>query len=85
MNRGGGATPFESVELGTAQQHLGITLYDVWFGYIAVGGDASLRVVRAWLAGTAEPGDRDHDLMAQALNDRFLDEGLNHPVAYSTP
>ncbi|MDQ3980515.1 MAG: hypothetical protein M3314_13330 [Actinomycetota bacterium] len=60
-----------------------MTLYDVWFAYIAVGGDASLRTVQGWLTGAAEPADRDHDFMAQAFNDRFTDEGLNHPVAYS--
>jgi hypothetical protein len=69
--------------LGAAQAHLGLTLYDVWYGYVAVGGNASLRVVQGWLTGAAEPDDYQHDLMAQAFNDRFLDEGLNHPVAYS--
>ncbi len=69
--------------LRAAQEHLGITLYNVWFGYVAVGGNESLRQVQAWLRGVAEPGDRDHDLMAQAFNDRFVDQGLDHPVAYA--
>jgi hypothetical protein len=68
--------------LRAAQEHLGITLYEVWFGYIGVGGDAPLRLVQAWLMGVAEPGDRDHDLMAQAFNDRFVERGMDHPVAY---
>ena len=69
--------------LHAAQQRLGITLYEVWFGYIAVGGDAPLREVQAWLAEVVEPGDHDHDLMAQAFNDRFVDKGMDHPVAYA--
>lgn len=69
--------------LRAAQEHLGISLHDVWLGYVSVGGDAPLRVVQGWLSGTAEPGDHDHDLMAQALNDRFIDKGLNHAVAYT--
>jgi hypothetical protein len=68
--------------LRAAQEDLGITLYEVWVGYIGVGGDAPLLEVRAWLAGAVEPGDHDHDLMAQSFNDRFTDRGLNHPVAY---
>ena len=69
--------------LRAAQEHLGLTLYEVWFGYIGVGGDAPLREVQAWLMGAVEPGDHDHDLMAQAFNDRFVDQGLDHPVAYA--
>jgi hypothetical protein len=69
--------------LRAAQQHLGITLNDVWLGYVSVGGDAPLRVVRDWLTGVTEPDDHDHDLMAQAFNDRFVDRGLDHPVAYA--
>lgn len=69
--------------LRAAQEHLGVGLYDVWFGYIAVGGDASLRQVQWWLMGAAEPDDHDHDLLAQALNDRYVERGLNHPVAYA--
>ncbi len=69
--------------LRAAQDELRITLEDVWLGYVAVGGDASLGDVEAWLAGTTEPGDHDHDLMAQAFNDRFLEAGMNHPVAYA--
>ena len=68
--------------LRAAQQHLGITVQDVWLGYISVGGDAPLRVVEEWLTDVSEPGDHDHDLMAQAFNDRFVDKGMNHPVAY---
>ncbi len=69
--------------LRAGQDHLGLSLHDVWLGYISVGGNAPLREVQGWLTGLAEPGDDDHDLMAQALNDRFVDQGLNHPVAYT--
>ncbi len=69
--------------LRAAQDHLQLTLYDIWFGYVGVGGNASLQQVQNWLTGVAEPGDRDHDLMAQAFNDCFVDQGMNHPVAYA--
>ena len=69
--------------LRAAQEHLGLTLVEVWMAYISVGGDAPLRVVEAWLAGWSEPDDHDHDLMAQSLNDRFTDRGLDHPVPYA--
>jgi hypothetical protein len=69
--------------LRAAQEHLGITLYEVWFAYVEVGGNASLRIVQGWLLGVGEPDDHQHDLMAQAFNDRFIDQGMNHPVAYA--
>ena len=59
-----------------------MTPQEVWLGYVGVGGDRTLAVVRTWLTGAAEIPDRDYDFLAQALNDRFTDRGVNHPVAY---
>jgi hypothetical protein len=67
-----------------AQGQLGLTDTDVWLAYLGVGGNASRRQVRTWFTGAVEPGDHDHDLIAQVFNDRFLEEGMNHPVAYAT-
>ena len=39
--------------------------------------------VEAFLFGTLMPTAHDHDLLAQALNDRFVELGGNHPVPYS--
>jgi hypothetical protein len=60
-----------------------MTLQEVWLAYVAVGGDAPIHTLGPWLAGTAEIPDRDYDFIAQGLNDRFVDRGLNYPVAYS--
>ena len=32
--------------------------------------------------GALEPSAHDHDLIAHALNERFVELGGNHPVAY---
>ena len=39
--------------------------------------------VEAFLFGILVPSAHDHDLLAQALNDRFVELGGNHPVPYS--
>jgi hypothetical protein len=39
--------------------------------------------VEAFLFGTLVPGAHDHDLLAQALNDRFVELGGDHRVPYS--
>ena len=59
-----------------------MSVRDLWIAYFAVGGNGSLADVAGWLGGSADPNDRDHDLMAQALNDQFADRDLDHPMSY---
>lgn len=42
----------------------------------------SLTEVEQWLAGSSDPSDQDHDLLAQAVNDEFVSRKLNHPIPY---
>ena len=68
--------------LDQARATLGMSAHDLWLHYFAVGGNGSLGDVERWLAdGDGTPG-REHNLMAQALNDEFIGKGLNHPVLY---
>ena len=39
--------------------------------------------LEAYLYGVLAPSTYDHDLIAHALNERFVELGGNHPVAYS--
>lgn len=55
---------------------------DVWFAYVALGGVEPPRVVGSFFDGTMVPGDADYDLLVQALNERFMDRGSDHPVPY---
>ena len=55
---------------------------EVWFAYFALGGMESPQVVGSILEGSVVPSDADYDLLAQALNERFMDRGSNHPVPY---
>ncbi len=38
--------------------------------------------LEAHLFGALPPTDHDHDLIAHALNERFVELGGNHPVPY---
>ena len=64
-----------------ARQRLGMSAHDLWLNHFAVGGNGSLDDVQSWLVNGGVPG-REHNLMAQALNDEYTGRGLNHPVAY---
>lgn len=55
---------------------------EVWFAYFALGGMEPPKVIDSILEGTVAPTDRDYDLLAQALNERFMDRGTDHPVPY---
>ena len=68
--------------LEAARRRLGLSARDVWVGYFAVGGNGTAADVIGWLSGDLQPSDRDHDLLAQSLNDAFCERGMNHPVPY---
>ena len=68
--------------LEAARHRSGYSVIELWIAYFSVGGRASVADVQAILAGRAEADRRDHDRLAQALNDRFVDMALDHPVPY---
>lgn len=55
----------------------------LWSAYVGLGGSMSAGDLRDALNGQREISDHQHDMVAQALNDHFVDKGQNHPVAYS--
>ena len=68
--------------LDSARATLGLSLLELWFDYIGMGGSLMPKELRARLAGDGQLEDRDHDFLAQALNERFLDRDEDHPLAY---
>lgn len=63
-------------------RRLGLSALALWIGYYALGGNGTPADVEGWLSGAATPTEADHDLLAQALNDKFMEWGMNHPVRY---
>jgi hypothetical protein len=66
--------------LEAARRQAGMSLEELWLAYLALGGVARLATVRSYLRG--ETTDIEYDVLAQALNERFLDQGDDHPVPY---
>ena len=59
-----------------------ITDEDLWIRYIGVGGSGSRAELMQSVADDS-PGDpHEHNLIAQAINEHFIDGGGDHPVAY---
>lgn len=60
----------------------GLSFEELWLRYMALGGSSDLALLVAEFAG-APCGAHEHNLIAHALNEAFLDQGIDtFPVAY---
>lgn len=74
------AEPGLSLRAGVEQA--GLTFEDLWLRQLALGGDAGCLEVEAYVLGLLRPDPHQHDVIAQAINESFLERGGDHPVAY---
>lgn len=56
---------------------------ELWLRYFELGGMSTALQIEAILYGALRATNHDHDVIAHALNERFVELGGNHPVAYS--
>ena len=61
----------------------GLSHDELWLRYFELGGMSSGLDLEMYLCGMAVPTAHDHDLIAAALNERFVEMGGNHFVPYS--
>ena len=55
---------------------------ELWLRYFELGGMSNGIQLEAYLYGVLQPSAHDHDVIAQALNERFTELGEDHPVPY---
>jgi hypothetical protein len=70
-------------ELDTFRQEAGLSHGELWLRYFELGGMSTGLELEAFLYGVLLPSAHDHDVIAHAINERFVELGGNHPVAYS--
>ena len=58
-----------------------MSFHELWIAYFSLGGTAQPDEVRAYLGG-GTVAVMDYDVLAHAINERFVDQGGNHPVPY---
>lgn len=75
--------PHPTMDLTTGMAASGLSFHQLWLRQVGVGGTADELEVEAYVLGLLRPDSYQHDLIAQALNECFLESGLDHPVAYS--
>jgi hypothetical protein len=60
----------------------GMSFEELWLDQLAVGGDAGRLEVEAYVRGLLVADPLQHDVIAQALNESLLEQGLDHLVGY---
>lgn len=69
--------------LDQARRDAELSHAELFLRYFTLGGMSSVIEVEAFLASALQPSDHDYDVIAHALNERFVELGGNHPVPYS--
>ena len=57
---------------------------ELWMRYFELGGMNTALHLEAILYGALKPDAHDREVIAVALNERFVELGGNHPVPYVT-
>jgi hypothetical protein len=60
----------------------GLTLVELWLRYMALGGTATKAQLALYAHGPASLDLYQHNIIAQAINEHFIDRGEDHPVGY---
>lgn len=71
--------------LGTARRHLGMSFFDLWVAYIGVGGCCDTFQLQAYLSGTFDVGDGEHDCIVHAVNEALDDIHDDQRLPYRRP
>jgi hypothetical protein len=70
------------ITLADGQRQLALSDTELWTRYLAVGGSGDIQHLRIHVRATDCPDRNEHKIIAQSLNDAFVERGHDHPVAY---
>lgn len=68
--------------LFAAMQQLDIDYATLWARWISVGGSRTVNDLQDHVEASQCPDAHEHNTIAQALNEVFLERGMDHPVEY---
>jgi hypothetical protein len=69
--------------LEQARRETRLSMSELWFRDFALGGMSTALEIDAYLHGALIATPHNRDLLAVALNERFFELGLDHPLPYS--
>jgi hypothetical protein len=70
------------VSLHEGMRATDMNYHQLWLNYVGVSGAAGPLELEAYVLGLLTPDAYEHDLIAQAVNEWYIDRGQNHPVGY---
>jgi hypothetical protein len=73
------------LDLRQGFERSGMTYDELWVRQLELGGSAGRLELEAYMLGLLVADSYQHNVLAQALNECFLDRGEDHPVRYSDP
>lgn len=65
-----------------ARRDSGLTTPELWLRYFGLGGMRTQPEIEAILSFAAVPSAHDHDVLAHALNERFIELGGTCHIGY---
>jgi hypothetical protein len=68
--------------LNQFRQDADLSRSELWLRYFELGGMSTALQLEAILYGALLTSPHDYDVIAHALNERFVELGGNHPVPY---
>jgi hypothetical protein len=68
--------------LEAARQQAGLSEWDLWLRYFALGGSATRADVEWPTLNGGVLDDGQYDILVHALNERFADVDFGHPLPY---
>ena len=66
-----------------ARGFLGLSIFELWTDYVALGGILPPSELGTFLAHEGEISGQEYDLLVHALNEHLAEHDLDHPLAYS--
>jgi hypothetical protein len=69
--------------LEAAREQAGLSAWQLWLRYFALGGSALASDVARHLRTGDVLSDHEHEVLVHALNERFVEMDLDHPLSYA--
>ena len=69
--------------LDSARRKAGLSVEALWIRYFELGGEASQLEMEGFLTGALIPTRYQHDILAHAINEAFMDKGRSDRVEYT--
>jgi hypothetical protein len=71
-----------SRELDDARRFAGLSVEQLWYAYVGLGGSSSLATMASGITNSNLITAHEHDVIGHAINEQCMDLGRDRPVAY---